>query len=1008
MKITLESFLAVLSKSGLVPPDKLPAMHAAFLAQHTGAAEGQPFAEYLIAQNTITPWQAEKLLQGKHKGFFLGKYRLLALLGKGGMSSVYLAEHVLMRRRCAIKVLPAKRVNDTSYLGRFHREAQAVAALDHPNIVRAYDVDHEVDGNVEIHFLVMEYVDGLSLLDIVNRDGPMHPAAAAEYIRQSAMGLEHAHRAGLIHRDVKPGNLLVDAAGIVKVMDLGLARFFTNEDSEQESLTIQYDEKVLGTADYLAPEQAVDSHAIDARADIYSLGCTLYFLLVGHPPFNQGTLPQRLMAHQTKEPPPVEAERKDVPKSLLDILRKMMSKKAEDRYATAAGVSEACLEWLQANGGERWTSMRAKLAESGIDIGGSSGRIGSGSTRVSPEKAAQLTQAAKGGSKTPVPQPAAAVSPVIDTSAPTAPAVPAGKSAKPAKASAPAGPKPKPAPQPVAADDELGSFLANLGGTEKPPAPRAPAPEPVTITTAPAKSDRPKPAPAKPAPVAKPAPAARPPAPKPVAAPVAAPVTEAVLVEPVEAEVVADDEPAEALVAEAPAAASGSATSLPKKPARPGIPKQYLIYGGAAGGLVLAVVLAIVMFSGGDAGSGEGNAAPTGGSVAGTTGGAASGTGGTPNSTATSLTGAGTPAPPPPKARPVPDSPTEVKVGPDGHFATISEALAYAVDNPPLTDPSEPRVIKVAGGQTYAERLSIQNWNLGVLHIQVEGDQPATLKPEGTGPVVRLENCNKVTLEGLQLDAAGKPTAMELVGTQSHVRLLRLKVTGFSQFGISGDRAAGFRSGRLELRDSTLQTAQAAAGIRLTAPVDAGFAGGVQYVTLANCSLLGSYGVGIEITGAQSQNIIQRNRIHNVKTGLKLGLTGVDLDALVIENNTFHHVAQGIVIDQPPKAAKGVAIQKNLFADAAGPEISFEAAGDAALGDAFKAAAVLVFNATERAADTVQTNALDLFANNGQTGLAADFQSTDPAAGDFLKPKNAALKAPGAPGGDKFIGAVPP
>ena len=355
MKITLDSFLAVLGKSTLVPAERLSALLETFRKQHPAVNEGQPFAEALIAQNVITPWQAEKLLQGKHKGFFLGKYRLLALLGKGGMSSVYLAEHVLMRRRCAIKVLPAKRVNDTSYLGRFHREAQAVAALDHPNIVRAYDVDHEQDGSVEIHFLVMEFVDGLSLLDLVNRDGRLPPPAAAEYIRQSALGLEHAHRAGLIHRDIKPGNLLVDNSGVVKVMDLGLARFFSGE--EGESLTLQYDEKVLGTADYLAPEQAVDSHDIDSRADIYSLGCTLYFLLTGHPPFTQGTLPQRLMAHQTKEPPPIEAERKDVPASLLAIMKRMMAKQPGECYPNATGVAEACLAWLHEHGGTVWESM---------------------------------------------------------------------------------------------------------------------------------------------------------------------------------------------------------------------------------------------------------------------------------------------------------------------------------------------------------------------------------------------------------------------------------------------------------------------------------------------------------------------------------------------------------------------------------------------------------------------------------------------------------------------------
>src|SRR5262245_45377161 len=183
-----------------------------------GAAmdDARRIADELVARNLLTRWQADKLLQGKHRGFFLGKYRLLSHLGSGGMSSVYLAEHVLMRRRVAVKVLPKSRLNDTSYLERFHREAQAVAALDHRNIVRAYDVD-QVDRN---HFLVMEYVPGQSLHELVTKSGPISYVAAAEYARQSAEGLHHAHRMGMVHRDIKPGNLLLDDKGTIKLLDL--------------------------------------------------------------------------------------------------------------------------------------------------------------------------------------------------------------------------------------------------------------------------------------------------------------------------------------------------------------------------------------------------------------------------------------------------------------------------------------------------------------------------------------------------------------------------------------------------------------------------------------------------------------------------------------------------------------------------------------------------------------------------------------------------------------------
>jgi serine/threonine-protein kinase len=275
-----------------------------------------------------------------------------------------------MRRRCAIKVLPQKRVNDSSYLGRFHREAQAVASLDHPNIVRAYDVDvdRSIEKNHEIHFLVMEYVDGRSLQEVVQVDGVLDYVRAADYIRQAADGLAHAHRAGMVHRDIKPGNLLVDGNGTVKILDLGLARFFNDD---EDSLTVAHDEKVLGTADYLAPEQALDSHTVDARADLYSLGCTMYYLLTGHPPFTSGTLAQRLMAHQTKEPPGIETERHDVPHDLLAIIRRMMAKSVDDRYQTAKDIADALGAWLAEHAGEEWKSDHPLLS------GGGSGRPGS-------------------------------------------------------------------------------------------------------------------------------------------------------------------------------------------------------------------------------------------------------------------------------------------------------------------------------------------------------------------------------------------------------------------------------------------------------------------------------------------------------------------------------------------------------------------------------------------------------------------------------------------------------
>ncbi len=258
------------------------------------------------------------------------------------MSSVYLAEHTLMRRQRAIKVLPKSRVGDSSYLQRFHREAQATAALEHENVVRAYDVDNQGD----THYLVMEFVKGQDLQNIVNEQGGLDYKLAAEYITQSARGLAYSHKEGLIHRDVKPANLLVDEEGVVKILDLGLALFSEDESS---SLTIQHNENVLGTADYLAPEQAINSHEVDRRADIYGLGCTFYFMLTGHAPFNEGTLAQRIARHQTQMPPDIRLDRPDCPRDLAEICVKMIQKKADDRYQSCDEIVVALEAWQAAN-----------------------------------------------------------------------------------------------------------------------------------------------------------------------------------------------------------------------------------------------------------------------------------------------------------------------------------------------------------------------------------------------------------------------------------------------------------------------------------------------------------------------------------------------------------------------------------------------------------------------------------------------------------------------------------
>jgi len=291
----------------------------------------------------LTPWQREQLLKGRYKGFFLREYKLLGLIAVGGMARIYLAEHVLIGRRVAIKVLPRARLEQTSCLERFQREAQSAATLDHPNIIRTYDID----ADEETHYIVMEFIDGRDLQERVTEDGPLCEADAIDCIRQAAEGLGHAHQIGLLHRDIKPSNLLIDMGGTVKLLDLGLARF---EDDQRAALTLVHDDGVLGTADFLAPEQAIDSHSVDARADIYGLGCTLYFALTGEPPYPDGTLAKRILQHQKAAPPSPREKVSSVSVEVDLLCRKMMAKRPEDRFQDAFEVADALAGWMIRHG----------------------------------------------------------------------------------------------------------------------------------------------------------------------------------------------------------------------------------------------------------------------------------------------------------------------------------------------------------------------------------------------------------------------------------------------------------------------------------------------------------------------------------------------------------------------------------------------------------------------------------------------------------------------------------
>lgn len=340
-KVTSEEFLKCVEKSRLVDSVAFENLREKMKQEYGDAWPDDPVAisKQFESAGLLTRWHCEKLLQGRYKGFFLGKHKLLGHLGTGGMSTVYLAEHVMMHNKRAIKVLPKSKLGNNSYLQRFQQEAKAIASLNHPNIVRAYDIDNDGD----THYLVMEYVEGSDLQSLVHKKGPLDYGRAADYISQAAKGLQHAHERGLIHRDVKPANLLVNREGMIKVLDLGLALY---ADESQASVTMEHNDKVLGTADYLAPEQAINSHNIDPRADIYGLGCSLYYLLTGHPPFPEGSIATRIAKHQTMMPEDIRKDRPDCPGELDGICVKMMQKDRRYRYQDCTQVAEVLDSWL--------------------------------------------------------------------------------------------------------------------------------------------------------------------------------------------------------------------------------------------------------------------------------------------------------------------------------------------------------------------------------------------------------------------------------------------------------------------------------------------------------------------------------------------------------------------------------------------------------------------------------------------------------------------------------------
>ncbi len=318
---------------------------------------------------------------------FLGQYQLQRRLGQGGMGVVYLAQHRRLKRTVAVKILPESRLGDADSVARFYREWEAVGRLANEYIVQATDAG-EAGG---FHFLVMEYVDGVDLARLVRMTGPLSVAQACELIRQAALGLDYVASRGLVHRDIKPSNLMLARDGRVKIMDLGLA-LLSDETSGRDELTSQ--NQIMGTADYMAPEQALDSHKVDIRADLYSLGCTLYYLLAGMPPLG-GTAfasPMRkLLGHTQGQLPSIAERRADLPSELTALLERLLARDPAERPGSPATVAEALALFSSAEGLSELVERAAAQAaaeilegptEAGFAVGESSDSAATGTAAV--------------------------------------------------------------------------------------------------------------------------------------------------------------------------------------------------------------------------------------------------------------------------------------------------------------------------------------------------------------------------------------------------------------------------------------------------------------------------------------------------------------------------------------------------------------------------------------------------------------------------------------------------
>jgi len=350
VEFKVDNLCGFLIRSKLMTPEEMQAMRQRWNADaKENAAQVPLFLKWLVSKNYVTDYQANLLARGHIDDFFLGEYKVLDRIGRGRMAGVYKAVHP-SGQIVAIKVLPPSRAKNAQTLARFEREARLSVKLKHPHVVRAYQVGQSKFA----HYLVMEYLEGDTLEDVLQRRKRLPPGEAVRLIHQALLGLQHIHELGMVHRDLKPANLMLIPAPArtanettmksnIKILDIGLAREFFDENAPDttEQMELTGEGVLLGTPDYLAPEQARDPRAIDIRADIYSLGCTLYHLLSGQPPFPDKNILNQMVRHATETPKPLQTFLPDLPEGLSQIVNWMMAKKPDERYPTPMRAAQA-------------------------------------------------------------------------------------------------------------------------------------------------------------------------------------------------------------------------------------------------------------------------------------------------------------------------------------------------------------------------------------------------------------------------------------------------------------------------------------------------------------------------------------------------------------------------------------------------------------------------------------------------------------------------------------------